>query len=88
MMGVADTLDRTAELVAREEIGLAPALSATAKGSCAFMDAKDAFLKATGFSTLGDYVARRGGHRATVAEDLRRAADMHRYQGLPRRGGR
>jgi hypothetical protein len=81
MMGVADALERTAELVAREEMGLAPALSAMAAGSCAFVDAKDAFLKVTGFSTLGDYVARRGGHRAIVAEDLRRAAAIHRNGG-------
>jgi hypothetical protein len=74
MMGVADSLERAADLIAQNGIGLATALSATAKTGRAFADAKEALLESTGFSTLGDYVAMRGGRREIIVEDLRKAA--------------
>jgi hypothetical protein len=78
MMGVADSLERAADLIAQGGIGLAPALSEVAKTSRAFIHAKDALLRTTRFVTLGDYVALRGRNRQTVIEDLRKAAKLAR----------
>ncbi len=78
MMGVADSLERAADLIAQNGIGLANALSATAKTSRAFADAKDALLGNTGFLTLAEYVAMRGGRRDVIVEDLRKAATAAR----------
>lgn len=80
MMGVADDLERAADIIARDGTGLAPALSAVASSSRAFWAAKDALLATTRFVTLGDYVAERGRRRDTVVEDLRRAAKVARGQ--------
>jgi len=82
MMGVADNLERAAELYAQGG-GLAAALAEVAgPSSAAFVDAKDALLKGTRFVTLGDYVALRG-QRETIVEDLRRAAAVARGQVRP-----
>jgi hypothetical protein len=81
MMGVADSLERAADLIAQNGIGLAPALSAVAQTSRAFAHAKDALLKTTRFVTLGDYVALRGRNRQTIVEDLRKAARLARGEG-------
>jgi hypothetical protein len=73
MMGVADHLERAADLVARG-CGVAPALREVSGGWRSFVAAKDFLLERTAFGTLAAYVSARCDRPEVIVEDLRRAA--------------
>jgi hypothetical protein len=84
MMGVADRLERAADLY---DIGLvwslATALATTGPGGREFADVRHAFLATVKAKTLADYLARRKRSRDEIVDDLRMAAAVARGEVRP-----
>ncbi len=84
MMGVADRLDRAADLYGGNVVrGLANALASAGPEGREFSDARMAFLETVKARTLVDYLSGRERSREEVAQDLRKAAAVARGQVRP-----